>query len=136
MPGSAGSHVSGADWIPPPQQSPDAMYHEALRGALMLLRANGGEIATLDTAREALVSRSRQIYPRLDAAQGQLAPASRPRRESTAPTSDIERQPTHVLQSPQGAPIYRLGEGLIGVVAQRGASMILNADQYHEQFRG
>ena len=79
MPSSAGSNLSGADWVSagqPPQQSPDLMYHEALRGALILLRANGGEIATLDTAREVLVSRSRQIYPRLDAAQGQgLHPA-------------------------------------------------------------
>jgi len=84
MPSSAGSHHSGADWAPvgqPPQQSPDLIYHEALRGALMLLRANGGEIATLDSTREALVSRSRQIYPRLDPAQGQAAPSSRPRRE-------------------------------------------------------
>src|SRR5689334_15940922 len=70
MPSSAGSHHSGADWAPvgqppqqSPQQSPDLIYHEALRGALMLLRANGGEIATLDSTREALVSRSRQIYP-------------------------------------------------------------------------
>ena len=80
MPSSAGSHHSGADWAPvgqPPQQSPDLIYHEALRGALMLLRANGGEIATLDSTREALVSRSRQIYPRLDPSQAQAAPSSR-----------------------------------------------------------
>ncbi len=139
MPSSAGSHHSGADWAPvgqPPQQSPDLIYHEALRGALMLLRANGGEIATLDSTREALVSRSRQIYPRLDPAQGQAAPSSRPRREPAAPTSDIEGQPTHVLPSPQGSAPYRLGEGLIGFVAQKGAPVILNADQYREQFRG
>jgi signal transduction histidine kinase len=139
MPSSAGSHLSGADWAPagqPPQQSPDLIYHEALRGALTLLRADGGEIATLDTARDVLVSRSRQIYPRLDQAQGQTAPTSRPRREPAPPISDIEGQPTHVLPSPHGAAPYRLGEGLIGYVAQRGAPLIVNADQYREQFRG
>jgi signal transduction histidine kinase len=102
----------------------------------MLLRANGGEIATLDSTREALVSRSRQIYPRLDPAQAQAAPSSRPRREPAAPISDIEGQPTHVLPSPQGSTPYRLGEGLIGFVAQKGVPVILNADQYREQFRG
>jgi signal transduction histidine kinase len=139
MPSSAGSNLSGADWVSagqPPQQSPDLIYHEALRGALILLRANGGEIATLDTAREVLLSRSRQIYPRLDQAQGQAAPTSRPRREPAAPFSDIESQPTHVLPSPHGSAPYRLGEGLIGYVAQRGTPLIVNADQYREQFRG
>jgi len=102
----------------------------------MLLRANGGEIATLDSTREALVSRSRQIYPRLDPSQAQAAPSSRPRREPAASTSDIEGQPTHVLPSSHGSAPYRLGEGLIGFVAQKGVPVILNADQYREQFRG
>jgi signal transduction histidine kinase len=137
MPSSAGSHVSGADPAgQPPQQPPDAIYHDALRGALTLLRANGGEIATLDAAREALVIRSRQIYPRLDPAQGQATPASRPRRESSAPTSDVEGQPTHVLPSSHGPPLYRLGEGLIGAVAQAGAYRIVNGDDYRALHRG
>jgi signal transduction histidine kinase len=141
MSGSGGSHISGADWLPVgqiPEQTPNALYDDALRGALTLVRANGGEIATLDNARTVLVSRSRQSYPRLDPALAQAAPASRPRRESVASTneSDIETQPTRVLPSSHAMQTYKLGEGLIGHVAQDGMPVIIRADEYREQFRG
>jgi signal transduction histidine kinase len=104
----------------------------------MLVHANGGEIATLGSAPEVFVSRARLTHPRLDPAQGQAAPASRPRRESVAPAQDtgIDGQPTQVLPSSYANATYQLGEGLIGTVVQRGTPMIVSGDEYRQLFRG
>jgi signal transduction histidine kinase len=141
MPGSAGSNISGADGVPagqPPGRPANDLYTDALRGALTLVHANGGEIATLGSAPEVFVSRARLTHPRLDPAQGQAAPASRPRRESVAPAQDsgIDGQPTQVLPSSHATPTYQLGEGLIGAVVQRGAPMIISGDEYRQLHRG
>jgi len=51
-------------------------FAEALDGAMALVRADGGEIATLDESRQVLVLRARRTRPRLESMHGTLgAPA-------------------------------------------------------------
>lgn len=47
-------------------------YAAALDGAMALVRADGGEIATLDDARQVLVLRARRTRPRLDPSLGPI----------------------------------------------------------------
>src|SRR4051794_29042981 len=113
----AGSSLSGAEWASPGQalDGPQTdLYVDALRAAISLLRADGGEIATYDSAQERFVTQSRQTRPQLDRARGMPAPASRPRRDSLAGPDDVDSQPTQVLPTSYATHSYRMGEGLIG----------------------
>lgn len=52
-------------------------FADALDGAMALVHADGGEIATLDDSKQALVLRARRTHPKLDAALGAFGGASR-----------------------------------------------------------
>ena len=54
------------------------LFEEALDGAIALVRADGGEIATLDESRHEMVLRARRSRPRTDLHPGRFgAPALR-----------------------------------------------------------
>src|SRR5215469_10187778 len=52
-------------------------FGDALEGALALVHADGGDIATLDEARQLLVLRARRVHRRIDSTAGSAAGISR-----------------------------------------------------------
>src|SRR5215469_11392201 len=52
-------------------------FGDALEGALALVHADGGDIATLDEVRQLLVLRARRVHRRIDSAVGSVAGISR-----------------------------------------------------------
>lgn len=84
-------------------------FGDALEGALALVHADGGDIATLDEARQLLVLRARRVHPRIDSAAGSVAgisrggqPASYPALVSGADGSLPQRSRASFLSSPPG----------------------------------
>jgi len=146
--------------------SPGAdLFVDALQGALALVHADGGEIAMLDPARQLLVTRARMTHPRFDGAHGSPARTPAPAhahpggggvtpvhtgarqgqgREQgppsrTPPTdgaSEFETQPTIVLPAGAAQRSYRVGDGLIGLVAQRREPVLVGRDEYRALARG
>ncbi|HEY7849170.1 MAG TPA: hypothetical protein VIC27_03840, partial [Ktedonobacterales bacterium] len=95
---------------------------EALDGALELVRADGGEVAALNAAGTAMVTRARRKRPlRLP---GFGAP-SRPSQPISSPSGvfdaadPIDGQVTQLLPSAQLARAYAPNQGLIGEVWKR-----------------
>lgn len=82
-------------------------YAAALDGAMALVRADGGEIATLDETRQVLVLRARRSRPRLDSS---LGPVGIPGRSSQPLLPPLPSHPG-ALASYAGtsAPLHRLG---------------------------
>jgi signal transduction histidine kinase len=129
-------------------------FAQALDGAMALVRADGGELATLDEMRQVLVLRARRTRPRIDPALGPMgAPgrqsqprssalpsASLPGQSSISPAYDlaaiaddavepIDVQSTILLPATMISRTYRKGERLIGYTWQRGEPVMMNGDQ-------
>ena len=133
-------------------------FAQALEGAMSLVHADGGELATLDDTRQVLVLRARHTHPRVDATA--LGPMGRPSRISQpgashpafsaaqgiparqsdpglgqsyaglADESDqIEVQSTVLLPATMISRTYRPGERLIGTCWQRAEPVIMTGDQ-------
>src|SRR5215475_7829740 len=91
------------------EQSVADFFGDALEGALALVHADGGDIATLDEARQVMVLRARRRRGRLDSASGLLGGASRG--QAALPSSPSSRTKSH-----SGA--MRLGPDVSGVADQ------------------
>ncbi|MBF6589353.1 MAG: GAF domain-containing protein [Ktedonobacterales bacterium] len=139
-------------------------FAEALDGALALVHADGGELATLDSARQVLVLRARARHPRLSASLGSMGASGRPSqpvhpsllsaapgashsgilRDATAAVNrmdlpaehEIEQQSTILLPAALGVRTYRFGEGLIGGTWQRREPITWSGEEYRAQGRG
>lgn len=82
-------------------------YAAALDGAMALVRADGGEIATLDETRQVLVLRARRTRPRLDAS---LGPVGVPGRSSQPLLPPLPSHPGALASyAAVSAPLNRLG---------------------------
>jgi signal transduction histidine kinase len=131
------------------------LFPEALEGAVALTRANGGELALLDMARQVVVVRARSTgQHRAQLASGfgvpgrpsqpyaAPAPPSGPRsgfpglarehdvRSSPSRDPEIEEQSTVLLPAIARTYACRLGEGLIGQAWQRGEPVVMRGDEY------
>jgi signal transduction histidine kinase len=134
-------------------------FAAALDGAISLVRADGGEIATLDRTRQVLVLRARRSRPRIEPPLGPMgAPGavSQPRKpplpvhlanasaasfpqghmpalagidDETSPFDDIEVQSTQLLPAALHTRTFRKGERLIGLCWQRGEALIMRGDE-------
>ncbi len=137
------------------------LFGDALQGALALVHADGGEIAMFDPARAALLTRARATHPashpapvRLDGAGSHVAATALPSLQSLQPSTHADRHPdpasraragasgeiatqsTMVLHAGSQQRSYRLGEGLVGIVAQRREPMLVGRDEYRKLARG
>lgn len=134
-------------------------FVEALDSALALVHADGGELAMLDTSRQALVLRARAKKPRVPGlgtpgrSSQPLHPAllgSTPGTVPGGPQRDpassglhdlqeefaIESQSTILLPAALNARLYRHGEGLMGLVWQHGEPLVMTAEEYRAQHHG
>lgn len=145
MPGS--SAVGGAsDEAGASRHTGVDVFVDAVQGAIGLVHADGGEIAMLDPMRQLLVTRARMTHPRFDATPG--PPSGAPGHSSVSPggrggppsrvpgasgvgqEAEFETQSTMVLPASTPLRTYRPGEGLIGLVAQRGEPLLIGRDEY------
>jgi signal transduction histidine kinase len=129
-------------------------FADALDSALVLVHADGGELATLDTAGQAMVLRARAKKPRLGGL-GASSRASQPLHPAllgTLPSGmprdlgssgvheneelGIEAQSTILLPAALSSRIYRYGEGLIGLVWQHGEPLIQSGEEFRAQPSG
>ncbi len=137
--------------------SVDDFFAHALDGAMALVRADGGEIATLDDTRQVLVLRARRTRPLID---GALGPFGAPGRVSQPNSSSLPASALPLSAHPGGvghdllgiadeAPLgqaidvqstlllpatiisrtYRKGERLIGHTWQRAEPVLMTGDQ-------
>src|SRR5262249_3108378 len=70
------------------------LFAQALEGAMSLVRADGGELATLDDARQVLVLRARRTRPLIESA---LGPIGAPGRSSQPHRPTLPGPPTGAL---------------------------------------
>src|SRR5262245_31524699 len=70
------------------------LFAQALDGAMALVRADGGELATLDDARQVLVLRARRTRPLIESA---LGPIGAPGRSSQPHRPTLPGPPTGAL---------------------------------------
>lgn len=103
---------------------------EALDGALELVRADGGEVAALDAAGAAMVTRARRTRPPRRPGFGSASRPSQPLMSSGVfDVSDpIDSQVTQLLPSAQLARAYAPDQGLIGAVWKRRESLQVRLD--------
>jgi signal transduction histidine kinase len=160
------------------QVAPSAidLFVDALQAAVALVHADGGELATFDSARQAFVSRARMLHPHFDLAAGGAraghmsptghtpfpprpgapahpgasvpgasAPGARDahhdtrrdsRPENAVDAVGIDTQSTVVLPAGASVRLYHPGEGLIGLVGQRGEPIAMRGDEYRERLQG
>lgn len=129
------------------------LFAEALDGAISLLHADGGELATLDNARQMLVLRARSNRPRTSLPHGMGLP-SRPSqpfassarvayppyasgmRSGLAPSDALEEQSTVLLPAAPTMRTFRPGEGLIGLAWLQGEPVVLRGEEYRARVRG
>jgi signal transduction histidine kinase len=150
----------GGDFDAASEQGPSVsdFFAQALDGALALVRADGGEIATLDDTRQVLVLRARSTRPRIDPALGPIGAPGRQSqpRPTTLPGAPVPSYPSHpgagahelagvsdevtgldaidiqstvLLPATLVSRTYRKGERLIGTTWQRGEPVVMNGDQ-------
>jgi signal transduction histidine kinase len=135
-PAYRGGAEYGIEW----SLDPD-FFADALDAAMLLVHADGGELATLDETRQRLVLRARRTRPRLEPGMGgfgTLGPNSRPRTGSALhaapatnaldPFAAIELQSTDLLPGVLLTRMYRPGERLIGFTWQRGEPIIMRGE--------
>jgi signal transduction histidine kinase len=106
---------------------------EALDGALMLVRADGGELALLDATEPVLITRARRSHPPRLGRLGLGAPSrpSQPLRGDSVPDDPlalIDDQITQLLPSAQVARVYQYGQGLMGTVWKRREHALLSRE--------
>src|SRR6185437_12049231 len=103
---------------------------EALDGALELVRADGGEVAALNAAGTAMVTRARRKRPPRAPGFGAPSRNSQPMPpQSPYDAADpIDSQVTQLLPSAQLARTYALDQGLIGKVWKRREPMQARLD--------
>ena len=131
-----GGSDRGVEW----SLDPD-FFAEALDAAMLLIHADGGELATLDETRQRLVLRARRTRPHLEPGMsgfGAIGPISGPRSGGLlhgAPTTGaldplaaIELQSTDLLPGVLLTRMYRPGERLIGFTWQRGEPVIMRGE--------
>lgn len=135
--GQTQSRQAAAPAAPPPvvKGYPDlpgitAFCLEALDGALELVRADGGEVAALNAAGTAMVTRARRKRP--PRAPGFGAPSRNsqpiPPQSPYDAADPIDSQVTQLLPSAQLARAYTLDQGLIGKVWKRREPMQARLD--------
>lgn len=103
---------------------------EALDGALELVRADGGEVAALDLAGAAMVTRARRKRPPRLSGFGTPSRPSQPMFPVNAfdIADPIDSQVTQLLPSAQLARAYSPDQGLIGTVWKRRESLQIRLD--------
>ncbi len=101
---------------------------EALDGALELVRADGGEVAALDFAGTAMVTRARRKRPPRLPGFGAPSRPSQPMGGFDL-TDPIDSQVTQLLPSAQLARTYALDQGLIGAVWKRREPLQVRFDE-------
>ncbi len=134
-------------------------FAEALDSAIALVHADGGELATLDTSGQALVLRARAKKPRVGglgapgrasqplhpALLGSSSPGSAPGGVPRDPGSSglheleeygVELQSTLLLPASLSGRIYRYGEGLVGLVWQRGEPLVMSGEEHQALAHG
>ncbi|MGH2501554.1 MAG: GAF domain-containing protein, partial [Ktedonobacterales bacterium] len=105
---------------------------EALDGALELVRADGGEVAVLDTEGVAMVTRARRKRPPRLHTYGAPSRPSQPINASGVyePLDALDSQSTQLLPSARMARAYAPDQGLIGEVWKRRESMNVRLDEH------
>src|SRR5215469_7159965 len=84
----------GGDGEPVREQSVADFFGDALEGALALVHADGGDIATLDEARQVLVLRARRRRGRVESSGSLLGGGSRG--QATLPSNSSGRSKSHL----------------------------------------
>lgn len=132
-------------------------FPQAIDGAIALVRADGGEISTLDESRQMLVLRARSTRPRVDPASsmGMASRKSQPlrgpqtgsgvrgpnaatptsfmqradaSRALSAPAESLDSQSTQLLPATQRTRTYGPGERLMGQCWQRAEPVIMRGE--------
>src|SRR6185437_9462144 len=108
----------------------NAFCLEALDGALELVRADGGEVAALNAAGTAMVTRARRKRPPRLPGFGAPSRPSQPVSSSGIfdAADPIDNQVTQLLPSAQLARAYAPDQGLIGAVWKRREPLHLRLD--------
>jgi signal transduction histidine kinase len=108
----------------------NAFCLEALDGALELVRADGGEVAALNAAGTAMVTRARRKRPPRLPSFGAPSRPSQPVSSSGIfdAADPIDNQVTQLLPSAQLARAYAPDQGLIGAVWKRREPLHLRLD--------
>ncbi len=156
------SGATAGEQSPEQARSVADFFAEALDGAMALVRADGGEIATLDDTRQVLVSRARRTTPLLETSSpalgipahhsqplapkptlaggspsasyggGPFAPGLTALKDETSPLDEIEVQSTQLLPATLSRRTYRKGERLIGYTWEQGDVVVLPGDKCRE----
>ncbi|MDE3228540.1 MAG: GAF domain-containing protein [Chloroflexota bacterium] len=105
---------------------------EALDGALELVRADGGEVAILDSEGAAVVTRARRKRPPRMPGFGSPSRPSQPINQivTTEPLDPFDSQVTQLLPSAQMSRAYAPDQGLIGEVWKRREPMNVRLDEH------
>ncbi|MEO7001153.1 MAG: GAF domain-containing protein [Ktedonobacterales bacterium] len=113
---SAGASTAAPTLPAPTPAALNAIYAEALDGALSLVRADGGELFTLDSTGQAMVSRIRYTRPRIasplnstfGSALGPLGAPSRPSQPMRPTTGASSGRSVPGQPAPRSQPAYPL----------------------------
>lgn len=105
---------------------------EALDGALELVRADGGEVALLDSEGVAMVTRARRRGPPRLPGYGAPSRPSQPISQPGVyePMDPLDSQVTQLLPTAQMARTYKPNQGLIGEVWKRREPMNIRLDEH------
>ncbi len=151
--------LGAASSAPDSEQTPSIaeFYPQAIDGAIALVRADGGEVSTLDELGQMLVLRARSTRPRVDPSGsiGSAARKSQPQRASQtgsgvrgaaslpsppfmqrgdastslgAPLESLDSQSTQLLPATQRTRTYGPGERLMGYCWQRGEPVVMRGE--------
>lgn len=131
------------------------LYQDALRGALKLVGADGGELAMLDPVRRGMVVRARlrggppgasgssstfgapaRPSQPLSYSSTRFDPARVPAPQPATGEPEIGEQPTVLLAAMPAARVYHQDEGLIGAVWLRADVTVLRGDEFRAISQG
>ena len=139
-----------------PVTPPHALCADALRGAMALVRADGGCIAVLDEHRQVLVVQAERTHPVIESMAGPIesmagpsvGPGQRSAAGAAVPLGEAaglaahQPQPQPALQSAEPSTMpsprppqlrertYRRGEGFLGLCWQRNEPVVVSGNEH------